>query len=48
MLTHETSRVIGVSANLSINFNQPLHDDFLDLLSIQGEFQAITQKYDQR
>lgn len=47
-LTHKTSRIVGVNANLSIHLNQTLHDDLSNLAISQGILQSITQEDNQR
>lgn len=47
-LTHETSRIVGINANLSVHLNQALHDDFSNLTISQGILQSITQENNQR
>lgn len=47
-LTHKTSRIVGISANLSINFNQALHYNLSNLAISQGILQSITEEDNQR
>lgn len=47
-LTHKTSRIVGINANLSIHLNQALHDDLSNFAISQGILQSITQKDNQR
>lgn len=41
-LTHKTSRIVGINANLSIHLNQALHDDLSNFAISQGILQSIT------
>ena len=43
-LTHETSRVVGIGADLSVDFDEPLHDDLGNLTVGQGVLQTVTKK----
>lgn len=47
-LTHKTSRIIGISANLSINLDQALHHDLSNFTISQGVLQPITEEDNQR
>lgn len=47
-LTHETSRICRVCADLPINFNQPLFDNSLDLVPSQGILEPVSQEHDER
>lgn len=44
LLTHETSRVVGVSAHFAINLDQTLHNNFCDLTVGQGILEPVTQE----
>jgi len=44
---HETGREIGISANLSINLDETLHDDAVDLTLIQSILQTVTDEDNQ-
>lgn len=41
-LTHETSWIIGVGADLAVNLDQTLHYDLRDLVVVQGVLETIT------
>lgn len=47
-LTHKTSRIIGIGANLSIDLDQALHHDLSNLAIGQGILQPITEEDNQR
>lgn len=47
-LTHKTSRIIRIGANLSINLDQALHYDLSNLAISQGILQPITEEDNQR
>jgi hypothetical protein len=47
-LTHETSRVGAVSADLSVNLDETLHKDVLDFLAVQSVLKTVTQEDDER
>lgn len=47
MLTHKSSRVGDVGADLAINLDKPLHADLLDLVSGQGVLEPVPQKDDE-
>lgn len=44
---HETGREVGISANLTIDLNQALHNNAGNLTLIQGIFQTVTEENDQ-
>lgn len=46
-LTHESSRVGDVGADLAIDLDEPLHADLLHLISSQGILEAIPQEDDE-
>lgn len=46
-LTHESSGVGDISADLAIDFDEPLHADLLDLISGQSVLEAVPQKDDE-
>lgn len=46
-LTHEASRVGGVGADLTVDTDQALHDDLLDLTTVEGVLQAVAQEDDE-
>ena len=48
MLTHETSRVGAVSADLSVNLDKTLHEDVLNFLAVQSVLQTVAQEDDER
>jgi hypothetical protein len=48
MLTHETSRVGAVSADLSVDLDKTLHEDVLDFLTVQGILQTVAQEDNKR
>ena len=45
---HEASWVGGIGADLSVDLDQALHDDGLNLASIKSILQAVTDEDDQR
>jgi len=47
-LTHESSWVVDVSADLAINFDVTLHDDLGDLGVGQGVLETVTQEDHER
>jgi hypothetical protein len=47
MLTHESSWIIDVGSDLSVDFDVSLHDNLLGLGVVQGVLQAVTQENDQ-
>ena len=47
-LTHESCWVVDVSADLSVNFDESLHDDLGDFGVGQSVLQAIAQENHQR
>lgn len=46
-LTHESSGVGDVGADLAINLDEPLHADLLHLIPSQGVFEAVPQENDE-
>lgn len=46
-LTHESSRVGDVSADLAVDLDEPLHADLLHLISSQGVLEAVPQEDDE-
>lgn len=44
----EASWIVGLSANLAVNLNQPLHGDQGNLALGKSVFQAVTKKDDER
>lgn len=46
-LTHESSRVGDVGADLAIDLDEPLHADLLHLISSQGILEAVPQEDDE-
>lgn len=47
-LTHETCRIVGVSSNLAIDFNQTLHYNLCYFAISQCIFQPIAKKNNKR
>lgn len=45
---HKTSRVGSVSADLSVNLDQLLHENGLDLSSVESVLQSVTKEHNQR
>lgn len=45
---HESSWVVGVGADFTVNFDKPLHDDFSDFGVIQGVLETVTKENNQR
>ena len=45
---HEAGGVCGVGADLAVDLDETLHEDGLNLASIEGILQSISQEYDQR
>lgn len=41
-LTHETSWIIGVGADLAVDLDQTLHHDLGDFIVVQGVLESIT------
>lgn len=46
-LTHESSRVGDVGADLAIDLDEPLHADLLHLVPSQGVLEAVPQENDE-
>ena len=44
LLTHETSRVCGICANLAVDFDESLCDNRGNFMSSQGVLQPISQE----
>lgn len=42
--THETSRVVGIRTDLSVDFNESLHDDLGNLVVVQGILETIAEE----
>jgi len=47
-LTHETSREGRVGTDLTINLDQTLHQDGLDLTTVESVLETVTDENDQR
>lgn len=47
-LTHESSWVVGVGTDFTVNFDKPLHYDFGDFGVIQGVLETVTKENNQR
>ena len=45
---HQSSGESGVGANLAINLDKALHEDGLDLTSIEGVLEAVSEEDDER
>ncbi len=45
---HQASGERGVGADLSVDLDEPLHEDGVDFARIEGIFQAVAQEDDQR
>lgn len=46
-LTHESSRVGDVGADLAVDLDEPLHADLLHLIPSQGVLEAVPQEDDE-
>lgn len=46
-LTHESSGVSDVGADLAVDLDEPLHADLLDLIPSQGILEAVPQEDDE-
>lgn len=46
-LTHESSRVGDISADLAVDLDEPLHADLLYLVPSQGVLEAVPQEDDE-
>lgn len=46
-LTHKSSRVGDVGADLAVNLDEPLHADLLHLISSQSVLEAVPQEDDE-
>lgn len=46
-LTHESSRVGDIGADLAINLDEPLHADLLHFIPSQGVLEAVPQEDDE-
>jgi len=44
---HEACRVCGIGSNFSIDLDQALHDDLLDLAAIEGILEAVADEDDE-
>lgn len=44
---HEAGGVVGIGANLSIDLNQALHNDAVDLTLVQGVLETVADKHDE-
>jgi len=44
---HETSRILGISSDMSIDLDSPKHDNLLRLLVGEGILQSVPQNDDQ-
>lgn len=47
-LTHVSSRVVRIGADLAVNLDQTLHDDLGHLGVGEGVLETVTQENDQR
>ena len=45
---HQTGGEGGVGADLAVNLDEALHEDGIDLASVERVLQAVAEKYDQR
>lgn len=43
-LTHKSSRIGDIGADLAVNLDEPLHADFLHLIPSQGILEAVPQE----
>ena len=43
-LTHESSRVVGIGTDFTVDFDQPLHDNFSDLRVVESILKTISQE----
>ncbi len=46
-LTHETGWVVGVGTDFTVDFDEPLHDDFGHFRVVQGILQTVTKENNQ-
>lgn len=47
LFTHESSGVVGVGADLAVNFDETLHDDLGHLRVRQGILEPVAEENDQ-
>ncbi len=45
-LTHESSWIVGVGADFTVDFNEPLHDDLSNFGIVQGILETIAKEDD--